>query len=186
MKNKKVLLTKLFVIMAILIGIASCNKENDLSQNVKDEKTRDELREMHLNEYNLKILSGDIVLPKPQENKGMGPETQYFNIVGGNQEQVLYFFHTIGSGLTVRTFTVYNDSSSDDDVNFAIYTVNSDLTLNSKVKGWYNDIHPGQSKQVSNVLQFSPESTTLAVVLENDGWFWQNDVVVSGHVVFNE
>ena len=76
-----------------------------------------------------------------------------------------------------NAFIVSNDSSLDDDINFAVYLLNRDWSRWSMVWGWFNDIKPGKSKKVA--LLGMAERKDFIVVIENDWYFFQKDKHVS-------
>ena len=103
-------------------------------------------------------------------------ETQYFDILWGDNKQSFEFYN-VAHFFNGYTFIVSNDSSSDDDINFAVYLLNRDWSRWSLVWGWYNDIKPGESKKVA--LLGTAERKDFIVVIENDWYFFQKDKHVS-------
>ena len=104
-------------------------------------------------------------------------EIQYFDILWGDNKQSFEFYNVVHL-FQGNTFIVSNDSSSDDDINFAVYLLNRDWSRWSLVWGWYNDLKPGKSKKVEFRSDYS-DRRDFIVVIENDWYFFQKDKHVS-------
>jgi hypothetical protein len=107
-------------------------------------------------------------------------ETQYFNILWWDNRQEFKFYR-VDHLFRGNTFVISNDSSSDDDINFIVYELNSDWSRGSKVGGWYNDIKPGRSMTVSFLDHYS-RSRDFLVIIENDGFRFQDNKRVTWSV----
>ena len=76
------------------------------------------------------------------------------------------------------TFIVFNDSFSDDDINFTVYLLKRDWSRWSSVWAWYNDLNPGKNKKVE-FCSDDNDRRDFIVVIENDWYFFQKDKHVS-------
>lgn len=140
------------------------------------EVTQEEIdleRDLYIQELNKAILEGKIELNRTRSS------SQDFDILGWNKKETFYFYG-VQKWFGGFNFVVSNNSTSDTDVNFAVFEMNPNGTVGSKVSWWHNDIHAWESKNVSFDLWGSDVFfKDFAVTVENDGYFWQNNVRVS-------
>ncbi|MDR2415278.1 MAG: hypothetical protein LBD75_01315 [Candidatus Peribacteria bacterium] len=144
-------------------------------------------RAAYIENLNAQILSGKFVPNRDNgvQMRSLASQTKYYSIVGGSNEQTLFFYDVSPSGFYSFVFKLYNDASSEEDAEFDVYAVNSDGTIGTHLAGQVNEIHPGSSKS-TYVLSSTYLGPDFAVIVENDGWWWDTDVQITGRVVCNE
>lgn len=180
-----------FALACSVLFVASCSKEDDelliqeKEQTVKltaDQQRRENETKLYVDSLNQAILSGDYVPNLVASKSSSRISSASYYIKKGNDRQTVYLHFGIG-GFSGYPVSVYNSTSSATDVNYSVYKANTDGTLSTKLGGKYWDIHAGET---STKYFLSSNGATpggyIAVVIENDGYIWQNNVPVSGTV----
>ena len=189
MKGKMRLLFTFGLLMFSLLPMFSFASQwevqiNDSRKDLLEDRERS--RQNYIEELNKQILRWEMVTKDDGNSvlmEGRAGAEQSFYIVWGDKRQTLFFYGVnqwYYNGFKYGyAFTVNNDSSSETDVNFAVYKLNSNGTIWSKFIGRQNDIHAWNSK---TVVKRETDWTTqdFAIIIENDGYFFQKDIVVSG------
>ena len=101
----------------------------------------------------------------------------------------------LGSTSWIGSFTfgysvkVTNSSSSKAELNFALYGVKSSGSK-SVIDTWKNDIPAGGSKEInisnSSAILQKTQYTSLLVVVENDGWWFNSNIPVYYTVTYTK
>ncbi|MCY1660949.1 hypothetical protein [Chryseobacterium sp. SL1] len=119
------------------------------------------------------------------------PQTFSGTLQNGNEKKDVQLGSTnwIGSYTSGYSIKVTNSYSSKAELNFALYGITSSNTR-SVIGSWQNDISAGGSKQIdiSNldaILQ-KTQYTSLLVVVENDGWWFNSNIPVYYTVTYTK
>lgn len=181
----KKLLKGMFVIWTVFVWIGGiypifANGTLDIPS-MKNQQHREQSREEYLKALDEKLLKQKETPIKfnifSLFRSFSSSNSQYFEIIWGDKKQNFQFYNVVHL-FYGNTFTITNDKASEDDINFSVYLLNTDGTRGKKIWWWYNDIKPWTSKTVSFRSNYS-ETRDFVIIIENDGYFWQNNKKVS-------
>ena len=178
------------VLLVNSVLFMSCSKEDDIvtepdSMSIAQlEKQRDVDRKTYV----------DAIIINPPVNTNLSARTtQNFSgtLQNGNNKRDVQLGSTswIGSFTSGYSVKVANSSSSQAQLNFALYGVTSGGSK-SVINTWQNDIPAGGSKQINianwDAILQKTQYTSLLVVVENDGWWFNSNIPVYYTVTYTK